>query len=151
SQREADAPRERRPAAASIRGREPIPTSNTSRRSPPQQPPAGPRRGLFARSSADLNGHAVSAGRASRAAGPPPLPVLPLRRQCPRSPGGPTMPRFAILEHDHPHRHWDLLLEAGPVLRSWRLSAPPGAADDLAAEPTPDHRPLYLDYEGPVG
>jgi hypothetical protein len=61
------------------------------------------------------------------------------------------MPRFAILEHDHPHRHWDLLLEAGPVLRSWRLSAPPGAAEDPAAEPTPDHRPLYLDYGGPVG
>jgi len=60
------------------------------------------------------------------------------------------MPRFSILEHDHPHRHWDLLLESGAVLRSWRLSAPPGAAADLTAEATPDHRLLYLDYEGPV-
>src|SRR2546423_11754967 len=60
------------------------------------------------------------------------------------------MPRFVVLEHDHPHRHWDLLLEAGAVLRSWRLSAPPGAAVEMAAEPTPDHRKAYLDYEGPV-
>jgi hypothetical protein len=60
------------------------------------------------------------------------------------------MPRFVLLEHDHPQRHWDLLLEAGTVLRSWRLSAPPGTAPEVVAEPTPDHRLLYLDYEGPV-
>jgi hypothetical protein len=60
------------------------------------------------------------------------------------------MPRFVLLEHDHPHRHWDLLLEAGSILRSWRLSAPPGSADVILVEPTPDHRLLYLDYEGPV-
>src|SRR5215472_18189906 len=60
------------------------------------------------------------------------------------------MPRFAILAHDHPAPHWDLFLEAGPVLRSWRLAAPlvPGAP--VAAEPSPDHRLAYLDYEGPV-
>ena len=60
------------------------------------------------------------------------------------------MPRFAVLAHDHPAPHWDLLLEAGPVLRSWRL--PPGLEPEteVPAEPTPDHRPLYLDYEGPV-
>jgi len=60
------------------------------------------------------------------------------------------MPRFAILEHDYPVPHWDLFLEAGDVLRSWRLLAPlePGIA--VAAEPTGDHRLLYLDYEGPV-
>jgi DNA polymerase ligase (LigD)-like protein len=60
------------------------------------------------------------------------------------------MPRFAVLAHDHPSPHWDLFLEAGPVLRSWRLLAPLAAGAEIPAEPTPDHRLLYLDYEGPV-
>ena len=75
------------------------------------------------------------------------------------------MPRFVVLEHDHPELHWDLMLEAGGVLRTWRLHAPP-----LLALPSPpsdggegrvrggavratasfDHRLAYLDYEGPV-
>ena len=38
------------------------------------------------------------------------------------------MPRFVILEHDHPVVHWDLMLEAGEALRTWRLAAPPGKA-----------------------
>ena len=61
------------------------------------------------------------------------------------------MPRFAVLAHDHPAPHWDLFLEAGPALRSWRILAPFPAAAPVPAEPTPDHRPHYLDYEGPVG
>jgi hypothetical protein len=60
------------------------------------------------------------------------------------------MPRFAVLEHDHPTLHWDLFLEAGDVLRSWRLTAPPRPDAPFAAEATADHRKLYLDYEGPV-
>jgi hypothetical protein len=60
------------------------------------------------------------------------------------------MPRFVILEHDHPSRHWDLMLEDGPVLRTWRLAAFPQAGRTLAAEASFDHRPFYLDYEGPV-
>jgi hypothetical protein len=60
------------------------------------------------------------------------------------------MPRFVILEHDHPSLHWDLLLEAGAVLRAWRLAAPPAAGDAVGAEASFDHRLLYLDYEGPV-
>src|SRR4051794_31238897 len=60
------------------------------------------------------------------------------------------MPRFVILEHDHPHLHWDLMLEAGPVLRTWRLAEPPQPGRAVAAEPIADHRRLYLDYEGPV-
>lgn len=60
------------------------------------------------------------------------------------------MPRFAVLEHDHPQRHWDLLLEHGPACRTWRLSAPPGEAIDIPAEAIADHRLIYLDYEGPV-
>jgi DNA polymerase Ligase (LigD) len=60
------------------------------------------------------------------------------------------MPRFAILDHDHPFRHWDFLLQAGGVLRGWRLLAEPARDTAIAAEVLPDHRPLYLDYEGPV-
>src|SRR5207248_2367384 len=48
------------------------------------------------------------------------------------------------------HLHWDFLLEAGPVLRAWRLLAEPRPGADLPAEPNFDHRPLYLDYEGPL-
>ncbi len=66
------------------------------------------------------------------------------------------MPRFALLIHDHPFVHWDLLVQRGAVLRSWRLlespdrwlSKPPAA--ELSAEAIGDHRLDYLDYEGPV-
>lgn len=61
-----------------------------------------------------------------------------------------SMPRFVILTHDHPFLHWDLLLESGAVLRAWRLLAEPLSAEIIAAEPLPDHRKPYLDYEGPV-
>jgi hypothetical protein len=60
------------------------------------------------------------------------------------------MPRFVILEHDHPQLHWDLMLECGPVLRTWRLAAFPRAGQTVAATASLPHRPLYLDYEGPV-
>jgi hypothetical protein len=58
--------------------------------------------------------------------------------------------RFAILRHDHPSLHWDLLLEAGLVATTWRLLRPPLDRELLAAELLPDHRLLYLEYEGPV-
>jgi hypothetical protein len=61
------------------------------------------------------------------------------------------MPRFAVLDHDHPFRHWDFLLEAGDHLCAWRLLSVPRHGESIVAEPLPDHRPLYLDYEGPVG
>jgi hypothetical protein len=61
------------------------------------------------------------------------------------------MPRFAILEHDYPVLHWDLLLEVGDVLKAWRLAQPPGPnVDCIEAIELADHRLLYLDYEGPV-
>jgi hypothetical protein len=62
----------------------------------------------------------------------------------------PAMPRFVILAHDWPTPHWDLLLENGPVLRAWRLFAEPAPGRVVPAEPIADHRPHYLDYEGPV-
>lgn len=60
------------------------------------------------------------------------------------------MPRFVILEHDHPERHWDLMLEAGSVLRTWRLTSPLSTGATIAATAVFDHRLLYLDYEGPI-
>jgi hypothetical protein len=60
------------------------------------------------------------------------------------------VPRFVILTHDWPFPHWDFLVEAGNVLRAWRLLAEPTAGADIPAEPNLDHRLLYLDYEGPL-
>jgi hypothetical protein len=60
------------------------------------------------------------------------------------------VPRFVVLEHDWPMPHWDFLLEAGDVLRAWRLLAGPAAGIDIPAEPNFPHRLLYLDYEGPL-
>jgi hypothetical protein len=60
------------------------------------------------------------------------------------------MPRFVILEHDHPMLHWDLMLEAGTVLRTWRLAAPLRSGEAVAATAVFDHRLHYLAYEGPI-
>jgi hypothetical protein len=60
------------------------------------------------------------------------------------------MPRFVILEHDHPAKHWDLMLERGEVLRTWRLAASPVVGTAVSAEASFDHRRTYLDYEGPI-
>ena len=60
------------------------------------------------------------------------------------------MPRFAILAHDFPIPHWDLFLESGASLRSWRLLAPLESNTSVPAELVSDHRLDYLDYEGPV-
>jgi hypothetical protein len=66
-------------------------------------------------------------------------------------PGGfRIMPRFVILEHNHPLLHWDLMLEAGVVLRTWRLAAPLRCGKVIAATAVFDHRLHYLDYEGPI-
>ena len=62
------------------------------------------------------------------------------------------MLHFVILIHDHPHLHWDLLLEqeGQETLRTWRLEKPPASGEIIKAEALPEHRLLYLDYEGPV-
>jgi hypothetical protein len=60
------------------------------------------------------------------------------------------MPRYVILEHDHPSLHWDFMLEAGDSLRTWRLAAVPQSGEAVSATAVFDHRPIYLDYEGPV-
>lgn len=60
------------------------------------------------------------------------------------------MLRFVILEHDHPELHWDFMLEDGQILRTWRLSRPPAEGEVASAQPLPNHRTFYLEYEGPV-
>lgn len=61
------------------------------------------------------------------------------------------MPRFAVLQHDSPRGlHWDLLLEMGPVLKTWALPQPPESGVEMTCAALPDHRLEYLDYEGPV-
>ena len=67
------------------------------------------------------------------------------------------MPRFIVLEHtdapdDPGGRHYDLLLEAGEVCRTWRLSDMPAAdGKPVAATPIAPHRLAWLDHhDGPV-
>jgi hypothetical protein len=60
------------------------------------------------------------------------------------------MPRYVILEHDWPEKHWDFMLETGPVLQTWKLAAAPNAGIVIPAEKSFDHRLMYLDYEGPI-
>ncbi len=69
--------------------------------------------------------------------------------------------RFALLRHVAPHvgNHWDLLLESsGDQLLAWRIEKLPDPSD--CRNPSPElhvtairiknHRPKYLDYEGPI-
>jgi len=58
--------------------------------------------------------------------------------------------RFAVLRHDHPFLHWDLLLEDGAEAATWRLLRQPVAGEPIAAEPLAPHRLLYLSYAGAV-
>ncbi|MEA1950003.1 MAG: DNA polymerase ligase N-terminal domain-containing protein, partial [Planctomycetota bacterium] len=59
--------------------------------------------------------------------------------------------RFVVLRHDSPAGpHWDFMLEFADTLRTWALQDEPTAAQTVAAHALPDHRPAYLDYEGPV-
>lgn len=61
--------------------------------------------------------------------------------------------RFVVLRHAAPDGvHWDLMLEHGPTLATWRLFREPIADDPhpIPAEPIGDHRRAYLEYEGPL-
>lgn len=63
----------------------------------------------------------------------------------------PKPTRFVILHHTQSDgEHWDLMLEEGEVLLTWRLSADPtvSGSNRIAAERVADHRPAYLTYEG---
>ena len=54
------------------------------------------------------------------------------------------------MEHTRDGVHWDLLLQDGPTLKTWALDRPIAPGEGQPARPLPDHRPLYLDYEGPI-
>lgn len=57
-----------------------------------------------------------------------------------------------MLRHDFPWLHWDFLLARpnAPAATTWRLLRTPCLNEPIAAEALPDHRLVYLDYEGPV-
>jgi hypothetical protein len=63
-------------------------------------------------------------------------------------------PRFVILKHTREGHlpHWDLMLEAGKTLHTWRLDVHPSHIDDehLAIERIADHELRFLDYTGLV-
>lgn len=61
------------------------------------------------------------------------------------------MPRFVILRHESPRGlHFDFMLEMGDVLKTWALPRLPEPGVEMPCESLGDHRPEYLDYEGPV-
>ena len=64
------------------------------------------------------------------------------------------MPRFVILEHQREgeETHWDLMLEVGDILKTFRLDSPPDGNAQRIAEATSifDHTRRCLTYEGPV-
>ena len=62
------------------------------------------------------------------------------------------MPRFVILRHELPQgsSHWDVMLEGDESLLTWSISEIPTDDHPVIARRLPDHRTIYLDYEGPV-
>lgn len=61
------------------------------------------------------------------------------------------MARFVILRHDSPQgEHFDFMLEAADLLKTWALPGPPELGMAMDCEALADHRLAYLDYEGPV-
>jgi hypothetical protein len=61
------------------------------------------------------------------------------------------MPRFALLIHDSPRGlHYDFFLENGQVLKTWVLPHLPEPGQEILCQALTDHRPIYLDYEGPI-
>jgi len=61
------------------------------------------------------------------------------------------MPRFVVLRHESPHGvHFDFMLEAGDVLKTWALPQPPQPGLEMEGKALADHRLAYLDYEGPI-
>lgn len=61
--------------------------------------------------------------------------------------------RFVILYHTgYGAVHWDLMLEEAGSLATWRLYRDPCGLGTEGWElfPIGEHRPAYLDYEGPL-
>jgi hypothetical protein len=58
--------------------------------------------------------------------------------------------RFVLLEHRWNGVHWDFMLERGDALRTWAIDEPIAGGVAQPARALPDHRKVYLDYEGEV-
>lgn len=62
--------------------------------------------------------------------------------------------QFVVLAHDEPGggRHFDLMIEQGESLATWRCPVEPehAAAIPLTLQRIADHRLHYLTYEGPI-
>ena len=62
--------------------------------------------------------------------------------------------RFVIHEHKTPDNsvHWDLMLEQGKTLKTFRLNRAPHHVTDTPCQAAPifDHETRFLTYEGPV-
>ena len=61
--------------------------------------------------------------------------------------------KFVIQRHTRGKKvHWDLMLEAGEALETYRLSMPPGRLmkEKCPAEKIFEHPLRFLTYEGPV-
>lgn len=68
------------------------------------------------------------------------------------------MPRMVVLWHEvsdgdkfHRASHYDFMLEADGVLRTWALERwPIESGQSVAATRLTDHRVAYLEYQGPI-
>ena len=59
--------------------------------------------------------------------------------------------RFVVLRHERGRSvHFDLMLERGGRLDTWKFSAQPRSRTSLAGIRLAPHRTHYLTYEGPV-
>lgn len=60
--------------------------------------------------------------------------------------------RFVVLRHiDRDGDHFDLMIESGERLATWKFPDFPGAGDSRqSCRRIGEHRRLYLDYEGPI-
>ena len=64
-----------------------------------------------------------------------------------------TTTSFVVLRHDDREgTHYDLMIDRGEHLTTWKCPAPPETAltSPLPCRRIGDHRRLYLDYEGPI-
>jgi hypothetical protein len=57
-----------------------------------------------------------------------------------------------LLHSQGEERHFDLMLEDGPALATWKMNEPPedASADGILCQRIADHRRRYLAYEGPL-
>lgn len=60
------------------------------------------------------------------------------------------MSQFVLLDHNYPEPHLDLMLDRGSTLWTWRLVELPKVGQVTTATRLPDHRRVYLEYEGAI-